>query len=305
MIPIVDLGAIGLGATDTKDEDLRSVGVSIRRAFQTVGFCYLSNHGIEAPYIEAYMKAAREFFNQPDTKKRDFEKTKEKLFGWVGCEWETLNLDRPADLKESFNFKPCEFPDEWTHDQVFRKLNFSMFEKSSKLALRICDALSLSLGLDKDFFRKAHTMVGSNGNETSLRTLYYPALSTDKVIKPGQIRCGEHTDYGTITLLYQDASGGLEVKVPEKGYVPAHPVPGTILINIGSLMQRWTADDLHATEHRVVIPEEEVTKRQCRQSMAFFVLPDNEAVVRCTDGSDKYKPVTCMEYLMSRIEPTY
>jgi isopenicillin N synthase-like dioxygenase len=31
-------------------------------------------------------------------------------------------------------------------------------------------------------------------------------------IKEGQVRCGEHSDYGTLTLLFQDTSGGLEVR---------------------------------------------------------------------------------------------
>lgn len=51
---------------------------------------------------------------------------------------------------------------------------------------------------------------GPEKNMTTLRTLYYPAL-TDDDVKPGAVRCGAHSDYGTITLLFQDEMGGLEV----------------------------------------------------------------------------------------------
>lgn len=51
----------------------------------------------------------------------------------------------------------------------------------------------------------------STKNATTLRLLHYPSIKKDSVIKPGQIRCGEHTDYGSITLLFQDEMPGLEV----------------------------------------------------------------------------------------------
>jgi hypothetical protein len=47
-------------------------------------------------------------------------------------------------------------------------------------------------------------------NATTFRTLYYPSLS-ESDIQPGVVRCGAHSDYGTITLLLQDSVGGLEV----------------------------------------------------------------------------------------------
>lgn len=47
-------------------------------------------------------------------------------------------------------------------------------------------------------------------NRTIFRTLYYPSLA-DADIEPGIVRCGAHSDYGTITLLLQDDMGGLEV----------------------------------------------------------------------------------------------
>lgn len=47
-------------------------------------------------------------------------------------------------------------------------------------------------------------------NSTTLRSLYYSPVNRDHV-KENQIRCGEHSDYGSITLLFQ-SSEGLQVK---------------------------------------------------------------------------------------------
>ena len=56
-----------------------------------------------------------------------------------------------------------------------------------------------------------HSSIGTSGNPTALRLLYYPPLPEEAIIKPEQVRCGEHSDYGSITLLFQDSVGGLEV----------------------------------------------------------------------------------------------
>ncbi|KAJ7340037.1 hypothetical protein OS493_002759, partial [Desmophyllum pertusum] len=90
-------------------------------------------------------------------------------------------------------------------------------------------------------------LVLAENASTALRLLYYPPLPEESNIKPGQVRCGEHSDYGTITLLFQDDIGGLEVLPVNGKYSPARPIAGTVLVNIGDLMQRWTADKLIST----------------------------------------------------------
>lgn len=54
---------------------------------------------------------------------------------------------------------------------------------------------------------------GDKHNFTTMRLLHYPPLPPDSQIKPGQLRCGEHVDYGSITLLFQDPSGGPQASV--------------------------------------------------------------------------------------------
>ena len=73
----------------------------------------------------------------------------------------------------------------------------------------------------------------------------YLSISAD--LKENQLRCGEHTDYGALTILFQDSMGGLEVFNRRGMFVPAPPIAGAVVVNLGDLMQRWTADKLVST----------------------------------------------------------
>jgi len=100
----------------------------------------------------------------------------------------------------------------------------------------------------------------------------------------GFVRCGQHTDYGTFTLLSQDSEGGLEVKLPnsKKWHRVGH-LPGAILINCGEILQMWTGDRYPALLHRVVVPEQEHIRNKGRHSIAYFCHPDNVTMISPDD----------------------
>ncbi|KAK6309294.1 hypothetical protein J4Q44_G00207570, partial [Coregonus suidteri] len=70
--------------------------------------------------------------------------------------------------------------------------------------------MAYSLGLEAEVFLSADRHIGSDENGSALRSLYYPPVRSDRV-KEGQLRCGEHTDYGSITLVFQSQVGDLQV----------------------------------------------------------------------------------------------
>ncbi|KAG1885351.1 uncharacterized protein F5891DRAFT_1233577 [Suillus fuscotomentosus] len=123
--------------------------------------------------------------------------------------------------------------------------------------------------------------------------------------------------YGTLTLLFQDSIGGLEVQNPHtKHYQPASPIPGTIVVNAGDLLARWSNDVLRSTLHRVVAPP--ATKinategmTPARQSIAFFCNPNFDAIIEslptCTSTSNpsRYPPLTTEQYIVGRLATTY
>ncbi|XP_033909738.3 uncharacterized protein LOC117432237 [Acipenser ruthenus] len=308
-IPVVNFNAYKLGEDQIPDERLSIMIEEIKQAFTATGFVFLENTGIEQQEVNRVMDVSKKFFLlQEDTKKLCARNSDHENFndGWVSAEIERLNPLRPGDLKEAFNVSDLDSELKCPSDAAipeFREVLDSFFRRCKKLALRVLEVTALCLGLERDFFVSKHRLIGSNKNCTTFRTLYYPPLHK-VIVKPNQIRCGEHSDYGSLTLLFQDESGGLEVMNRSGQYISAPCIPGTVLVNIADLMQRWTSDVLVSTFHRVVLPSDDKMNTS-RQSMAFFVHPDNDEIISCCDGSSKYPPVNALQYTKDRAYIAY
>ncbi|GAA6215289.1 UPF0676 protein C1494.01-like [Lates japonicus] len=306
-IPVVDFGAYSLGERDVTEEQLHILSKELETAFTEVGFVFLKNTGITQEEVHRVMDVSKRFFLQPDELKQPFSRknfANNPNHGWVSLETERLNPRRPGDLKEAFNTASLHPDIKWpSSDAVtgFQEIQTSFFQRCKELSLRVLRVMALSLGLDPEVFLSAHRLIGTDENGTTLRSLYYPAVNSEKA-KEGQLRCGEHSDYGSITLLFQ-SSEGLQVRKRSGEFICAPMVPGAVLINIADLMQRWTSDQFVSVLHRVLLPP--AGDSSTRQSLAFFVQPDDEALITCCDGSNKYPPVTAGEYLIERFKDSY
>ena len=252
--------------------------------------------------IKRFFEASLKLFEQPTERKESYATSDEiGRYGWLGFDGERLNPEQPPDLKETFSYCPAhEMLQVWPAEDSFETLTKTMYAVFTDLCYRFLEVISCGLDLKADFLKNAHALIGQKGNRTALRNLYYPQMQETFAVEKNQIRLGEHTDNGTVTFLIQDDVGGLDMMIPGEGFVPATPIPGSVIVIAGSLLQRWTSDSLHAPEHRVLIPTEAGKRSVCRQSVAYFVNPDDDTVVRCLDGTDKYEPVTALDYLHYR-----
>ena len=180
-------------------------------------------------------------------------------------------------------------------------------------------------GLQEDYLSSRHKLMfcGAHKNATVLASLHYEPLTEEKIQEINGIWAGEHTDNGTVTLILQDEIGGLEVNGGNKRnyrtkliigrdsqvkvdgeWTAADPIPGTIVLLASDVIQMWTADRYKASVHRVVVPADEAKRRSVRQSLVYFVDPDNGVRVAPLDGSDKYPPFVAPEYQKRRQQET-
>ncbi|KAB7494551.1 putative 2-oxoglutarate-dependent dioxygenase [Armadillidium nasatum] len=183
----------------------------------------------------------------------------------------------------------------------FKQFLQQMYGILSDLLKKLLRCLEIGLDLPFGTLLDQHTNINSESSVTALRLIHYPPILFE--VPENCIRCGEHTDYGTVTLLFQDNIGGLEVKNRNNEWVQAHPVPGAILVNVGDMLQTLTSGRLVATPHRVLIPEEERLKRCSRKSVAFFVNPNKKVVLKPFGApeDDKKSYKTSHEHLHSRL----
>ena len=305
--PIVDFKEYGLNAGDistVSEEILTKLGKDVVEKFKTCGYCYLTNHGIGQSLLDDYIRVSKTFFSQSVEEKSKHALGHDCGFGWLKLEGERVNRDREAaDYKETFNYTPHSEYEGWWGIQNFEDLTKKFFDAGSALAYRFCDILSLGLYQPKDFMRNAHSLVGQKGNSSQVRTLLYPPIGAEVVIKPDQVRLGEHIDYGSISFVFSNESG-LEILSPNGEFVAVEPIPGALVVLVGYILQRWTADRLIGSKHRILMPQDE-RRNKIRQSLVYFLVPDNDFVITCLDGSNKYKAITSRQFVDDKLENQY
>jgi len=272
----------------------------IEEAYTTVGFAVFVNtlSPDDKNTINLWFEAMKQFFELPLDTKKNYSYRAENNLGYSIMGAENVDPTAPKDMKESFNFNNTRMPDElWPHGWV------PGFKYKAEEAIRVADALTLNILQKFDTILKCGSTLVDAHKEmyNTTRIIHYPAYEGS--LEDRQMRIGEHSDYGTITLLWQiNDVPGLEVQDLEGEW---HPVPYAedgVIVNIGDLLQRWTNDYFVSTKHRVVNSHIHLP----RYSMPHFVDPKPGTIVQnLTDAPAKYEPIESKEYLMWRLSQSY
>ena len=313
-IPVIDFGPFLHGGA----EDRKKVAQAMRQASADWGFFYLSNHGVPDALLRRSFEASRSFFALPYEKKMGVAwQNASSNRGYVAVRRERLDASKPGDLKEAFNAGPEPAAGEVSEEErpyrenrwpegrdEFRATVMDLMDGCVAASNRVLEAFALALDLPDGFFVDTH-----DGLHHTLRLLHYPPLPDSFQPQGGERRAGAHTDYGSITLLFQDGVGGLEVRTRDGEWITAPPIAGTVVVNTGDLMQRWTNHVFCSTPHRVS-PFTGAGSPD-RYSIAFFCHPNPEAEIRCidscadADNPPRYDPILAGEHLMAKLNATY
>src|SRR5262245_17184008 len=172
---------------------------------------------------------------------------------------------------------------------AFRQAFESFYRAMEPLSLHILQLFARALGLDDHYFDDKLTY-----HTSTMRVIHYPPQETPP--EPGQLRGGEHTDFGTLTILKgEDVPGGLQVKTRGDDWIDVHPDPDAFICNIGDIMMRWTNGHWLSNLHRVENPPREFAHLG-RMSIVFFHNPNVDAEIRCIrafygkDAKEEYPP---------------
>jgi len=296
-IPVIDIGPLRDGSGEAE------VAQAIFEASRDVGFLYVSNHGIDEALIDEAHAAGLAFFRQDDEAKLAVS-VNEDHRGFLRPGASKMYDDAKADLKESFIWghdfagaerdRPLQGANQWPESQPdLQSVLERYFEAAHGVAHQIMRACALGLGLPADSFIRTVSKPLSRASLT-----YYPPQPAD--LGPDVFGVAPHTDFGVLTVLRQDETGGLQVQDYAGDWVAAAPIPGTLVINVGDLLERWSNGKFRSTPHRVIN-----SSGRERLSLVLAFDPDYDTMIdptiACADGeTPRHEPISCGDYLVWR-----
>lgn len=290
--------------------DFEGFSQDLGRSFERYGFAVIGEHGLDQGMLEESLSQTKAFFALPEESKRRYHiPGTGGARGYTPFGIETAKGAKLHDLKEFWhagrdlpeghpyrkymadNVWPSEVPG-------FQPAISAQFQALDQMGLKVLRAIARYLGLEDGFFEPTVRY----GNSI-LRLLHYPPVGADSP----HVRAGAHEDINVITLLLGAEEAGLELLDRDGQWLPIAPPPGSIVINIGDMLQRLTNHRLPSTTHRVVNPAPE-RRGFPRYSTPYFLHFEPEYLIRtlpnCVDEAhpDRYpEPITAEDYLQERL----
>jgi len=298
-IPVIDITPLRDGS------DPQSVARALHAASQTLGFIYVSGHGIPADVIDAAYQSALAFFRRSSMEK-DTVRVSAKHRGWIGPGGARMYDTARADLKESFVWgyqdgagrtpddHPLRGPNRWPDfDPDMQRRAMAYFDRAHHVAHHLMRGFALGLDLDENFFLRSTSRPLSRASY-----VYYPPQPADA--GHDAFGVGPHTDFGVLTVLCQDSVGGLQIEDAHGDWIEAPPIDGTLIVNVADLLSRWTDGAYRSTPHRVIN-----SSGRERVSLVLAYDPDPDTMIDARDVFGAHhatapEPITCGDYLVWR-----
>ncbi len=277
MIPTIDLG-LADGSADTN-----RIAAEIAHHCQNLGFFVIAGHGISPALLDQLRSAGQWFFDLPMSEKEAISLAGSDVHrGYARLHQEKIAPHGPADYRETFLIGwerrdgsqlppriPLLGPNRWPSNAPwFRELLNGYYDTVMRVGQFLLKCIALSIDQDENFF--AHMF---QDPLTNLVLAHYPVLeqTSDETL----LGCGEHTDYGLITLLLHDGIPGLQVQTRDGAWLDATSERNELIVNIGDMLEFITGGLYVSNLHRV-----QIMHKVPRLSIPFFIQPDYDTLIK-------------------------
>ncbi len=255
------------------------------QSLRETGFGVLKHHPIKKELVSAIYRDWKDFFS--DDSKYDYQYKMGPQDGYFSTKAsETAKGHTKRDIKEYFHYYPWgQCPDKQ------KPLLEQYYGEATTLAEELLAWIEQYSPVEimKNYTQPLSSMV-EGSQQTLLRILHYPPLKGNE--EPGAIRAGAHEDINLLTILPSANEPGLQVKTKGGSWMNVPCDFGTLIINIGDMLQEASGGYFPSTSHRVVNPEG-TNKTKSRISLPLFLHPKPEVVL-----SDRH---TAKSYLYDRL----
>ncbi len=293
-----------------RQRDPRAFAQALGESFTRYGFGAVGDHGLDTGVIARALDATKTFFALPEEVKRRYHVVGGAgQRGYIPFGVEAAKGADKVDLKEFWHvgrelpaghrYRPFMPENLWPAEVAsFKRDVYALYAALDALGGKLLESIAIYLGLRTDFFVEAV----HEGNSV-LRLLHYPPTPPN----PDGIRAEAHEDINTITLLLGAEEAGLQLLTREGRWMDVAPPEGSLVINMGDMLQRLTNHVLPSTTHRVRNPAADRAHLP-RYSIPFFLhfAPDYliETLPSCmsADNPNRYpEPISAQDYLMERL----
>ena len=310
-IPIVSLAALRTRDHRSKCELAEALGKVCREN----GYFYVEDHGVPADLLRAAEDVVREFFDLPLADKMAIDISNSPFHrGYVPAGGETAYGSPIKDIKEAFDMalelglddpdvragKFFHGPNAWPAAQPQLRPTLSwLYREWLAMCGNLSELFAIALGLPNTFFAERTLKPLAQ-----LRAARYPQQPCGDT--GGAIGCGDHTDYGIVTVIWQVDEEGLEVCDPSGRWIRAPRIPGTFTCLFGNVTGMWTNDHWRATPHRVLN-----VSGKTRHSLNFFFDPDFDCIVQpqpqfiTAAAPARYAPITMGAHLIQSFDGVF
>ena len=271
----------------------------LSNALSNHGFFVITNHEIPHTIFNKAYKYSEKFFNLDIALKNKYSfRENAGARGYTPFGKETALGETVPDLKEFWHHGPVI--DESYDSRIMKNIYVNeidefnivfdeLFNQMNSLGAKLLSSISLTLGLDADFFNTS-----TDKGNSLLRLIHYPPSNNENIY-----RAREHADINLITLLIGANEPGLEVKDKSGNWIPVSSSYEDIVCNIGDMMQLITDKKLKSTPHRVIKYKTDETKS--RYSIPFFMHPSPDTILKSV-FNEHDKGVLAHDFLDERLK---
>jgi isopenicillin N synthase-like dioxygenase len=273
-IPVIDIAALRDPTANLATRD--AIDHAIGEACRHIGFFTITGYAEDPVAMVALRERMLRFFDFPAVEKRKVARRKyvpenkniyrgyfHPLNGMPSYkEGIDLGLETSASSAPPATPDPLREANVWPDEAALPRWRAAMgayADAMVRVGHLLLHSFARHLGLAEDWFAPFFA-----DSASTLRLLRYPPRPLESVqgvesetflLDKGVSRpslTGEHTDSGCVTLLWQDAVGGLQARIDAGDWIDVPSVPDSLVVNLGDLMQFWTGNAFRATRHRVL-----------------------------------------------------
>jgi isopenicillin N synthase-like dioxygenase len=280
-IPTLDMKLLS-GDSDTEKQLFTE---TLIETLHTIGFFYLKNHPINPDLMQQVLDLSKIFYSLPQDEKDSISIYNSKHFRGYG-KLNAESTNNSPDFKETYDlglernpvndsgksYQILHGPNQWPPSlgNEFKHTITRYIDEMMKLGMKLMHAIAAGLGIEENIFSESFDF-NSRDAYSMLRLLHYPPAQQNAK----QFGVGPHVDAGCLIFLLQDDTSGLQVQNNHGSGIDAPPVPDTLIVNIGEMLQLWTNGYFKATPHRVLN-----NNTNHRYSAPFFFEPNLSASIR-------------------------